>query len=339
MARKYFLPTVFVALQSVFAYGQQLVDVAESVVKIGIKGEELLFFGFAEGDQLIFSFEEANGRDMNTIEIVEMPSTSRFMDVKTSKIENKKLSVPKTAIYKFRFVNSAILPRTCRYKIQRMPASTATQKFNSTVYYSTFFDTTYVNEVENYLDRTDTVINNFADRTVKVNPLTAPGSSKACFNFLIPEEAVAWSFYISTNKGGQQVYADAAKTLGTNAASVIDKFPKYGPLAAVAIGAESYLKKIDTGQYINYWIVEGDNAELFSSGSQFRFLKKGKASNDFAKMEPGEGAYHFCFHNDSKVAAVTVTVKITAIIINEKMQSRSVKRMQVTQRSGMHLRN
>jgi hypothetical protein len=322
-----------------FAYSQQTIDIAESVVKVGIKGEEVVYYGFAEGDQLIFSFEEAGGKEMKEIEIIEMPANSRFMDVKITKIENKTISVPRTAIYKFRFANSALLPRSCKYKIQRIPASAATQKFNSTVYFDNYNDTSYVTEVESYLDRTDTIINNFQDRTVKVNPGTAPGSSKTTFNFTLPENTVAWSYYIYADKGGQQVYLDATKSINTNAGAVIEKFPKFGPLAAVAIEAPSYLAKLDTGQHINYWIVENENAELFQSGQQFRFLKKGKAINDFAKMEPGDRAFHFCLHNDYKDVPVTVTVKITAILINEKLASRSIKKMHITTRNGPHLRN
>src|SRR5215510_4663475 len=98
MGRKYFLQMMIMGLLTVnAANGQQPIDVAESVVKVGIKGEEVVYFGFAAGDQLIFSFEEANGKEMKEVEIVEMPSSSRFMDYKTSKIENKTITVPRTA--------------------------------------------------------------------------------------------------------------------------------------------------------------------------------------------------------------------------------------------------
>jgi hypothetical protein len=339
MSGNYFLMIMIFGSLSLLTYSQQPIDIAESVVKVGIKGEEVVYYGFAEGDQLIFSFEEAGGKEMKEIEIIEMPANSRFMDVKTSKIENKTINVPRTAIYKFRFANSALLPRACKYKIQRIPASTATQKFNSTVYFDNYNDTSYVTEVESYVDRTDTVINNFQDRIVKVNPATAPGSSKTTFNFTLPENTVAWSYYIYTDKAGQQAYLEAGKNLTSNAGAVIEKFPKFGPLAAVAIEAPSYLARLDTGQHINYWIVENENAELFQNGQQFRFVKKGKAINDFAKMEAGDRAFHFCLHNDYKDVPVTVTVKITAILINEKLASRSVKKMHITIRSGPHLRN
>lgn len=323
----------------VAAYGQKPVDVVESSIKVGIKGEEMVYYGFAEGDQLIFSFEETNGKEMKEVEIIEMPSSSKFMEYKTSKIENKTITVLRTGIYKFRFENSALLPRVCKYRIQRIPASPATQNFNTTVYFDDYNDTTYTTEVETYIDRSDTIISNFQDRTIKVNPLTAPGSSKTTFNFIIPENAVAWSYYVTADKSGQQLYMDAAKTLAGNSASVFEKFPKYGPLAAVALERPAYLTRLDTGQHINYWIVENENAELFLSGAQFRFIKKGKGINDFSRMEPGDRTFYFCLHNDYKDVPVTVMIKITVIQVNEKLDSRSVQKMHITVKRGMHLKN
>jgi len=340
VTKKYFLLFMFFgSLSMVTAYGQQPVDIAETSIKVGIKGEELVYFGFAEGDQLIFSFEEANGKEMKEVEIVEMPSTSKFMEYKTSKIENKTINVARTGIYKFRFANSALLPRICKYKIQRIPASQATQNFNTTVYFDEYFDTTYTTEIENYIDRSDTVINNFQDRTIKVNPLTAPGSSKSIFNFVLPENTIAWSYYISADNAGRQVYFDAAKVLASTSGREVSKFPTYGPLAALALETPSYLTKLDTGQHINYWIVENENAELFKNGDQFRFVKKGKAINDFSKMEPRDGVFYFCLHNDRKDVPVTVLVKITAIKVNEMLSSRTVQKMHVTTKRGMHLKN
>jgi hypothetical protein len=36
-------------------------------VKVGIKAEEEVYYGFAEGDQLIFSFEETGGKEMKKL--------------------------------------------------------------------------------------------------------------------------------------------------------------------------------------------------------------------------------------------------------------------------------
>ena len=107
---KYFLSLLLYGFLLVaVSYGQKPVDVAESSVKVGIKGEEMVYYGFAEGDQLIFSFEETGGKEMKEIEIVEMPSSSKFLEFKTSKIENKTINIARTGIYKFRFANAALL--------------------------------------------------------------------------------------------------------------------------------------------------------------------------------------------------------------------------------------
>src|SRR6188474_1206538 len=177
VTKKYFLTFMLSGLVSgLTVYGQKPVDVAESSVKVGIKAEEMVYYGFAEGDQLIFSFEEATGKEMKEVEIVEMPGTSKFMEYKTSKIVNKTINISRTGIYKFRFANSALLPRVCKFKIQRIPANGATQNFNTTVYFDTYNDTTYTTEIESYIEKADTIINNFQERNIKVNPTSVPGT-------------------------------------------------------------------------------------------------------------------------------------------------------------------
>jgi len=39
----------------------------------------------SEGDQLVFNFQEVNGKELKEIEIIEFPSTSKFMDYKKQK--------------------------------------------------------------------------------------------------------------------------------------------------------------------------------------------------------------------------------------------------------------
>ena len=122
------------------------IDVAENTLKIGRFGEETFFYGFAEGDKMIFSFEEANGKELKEIEIIELPSSSKFMDYKTSRIQNKTITINRAGIYKFRFANSAVAGRVCRFKIQRIPASDVTKNFNTSVSWKTFYDTTYTTD-------------------------------------------------------------------------------------------------------------------------------------------------------------------------------------------------
>src|SRR5450759_3242147 len=144
-------------------FGQTPIDVADNTFKVAGLAEEVFYYGFAEGDQLIFNFEEVNGKELKEVEILEDPSSSKYMDYKTSKISNKTLSILKTGIFKFRFSNSALLGRICKIKIKRIPSSDQTKSFNTSVYWRLDYDTTYVDLQERYLIKADTIINNITD--------------------------------------------------------------------------------------------------------------------------------------------------------------------------------
>ena len=319
-------------------YGQTPVNVAESTLKVGIMGEEIFYFGFAEGDKIIFNFEEMNGKELKELEIVEMPSTQKFVDYKTSKIVNKTIVVNKTAIYRFRFTSSAISVRLCKYKIQRIPASAASQNFNPTVFNNMVNDTTYTTEEEEYLAKTDTVITNYQDRIIKVNPTSNPAGNKSSFNFVLPENVIGWSYYLYVNQAGQQAYEEANKLIIAGEKSVITKFPAYNVLAALALNKPVSISKLQ-GESINYWIMEGENADLFSKGAQFRYIKKGKATNDYSRMDPRKGSLYFCFSNDNPTLPSSITVKITLVGVNEVLQTRQVKKMLISPKSKMYLKN
>jgi hypothetical protein len=326
-------------LTVVQSYGQTPVDVAEATLKVNILGEEIFYLGFAAGDKLIFSFEETNSKEMKEIEITEMPGTSKFIAAKISAIKNKEIKVEKTGIYKFRFTNAAISPRSCKYKIQRIPASTATQNFNTTVFTHVVNDTTYTTEEDAEMTKTDTVFTNFQDRTVKVGAGTTPSANKASFNFVLNDNVIAWSYYIHVNKAGQQAFDEANNKLISESKSLITKFPAYNILGALATGKPVTINKIEEGEDIAYWIMEGDNEAIFKSGGQFRFIKKGKAVNDYSRVDPRKGSLYFCFSNDNPTETVSVTVKITTVQVNEAMEIKAVKRIIVKPRTEMYLKN
>jgi hypothetical protein len=337
---KFILPIqLLVILSATRVSSQTPVDVIETTLKVAIMAEEIFYLGFAEGDKMIFSFEEANGKELKEVEIVEMPATSRYLEVKTSKIVNKTLDIPKTGIYRFRFTNSSIGARLCKYKIQRIPAGAATQNFNTTVFTHTVNDTTYINEDEDYIAKSDTVITNFQDRIIKVNPIGTAGGNKASFNFNLPENTVAWSFYICTDKTGQEIYTEANKEFLSSSASITQKFPLYNILTAVALNRPAAILKMETGPSVNYWVMDADNVAPFSAGTQFRYIKKGKGINDYARMEPRKGNLYFCFSTDSATEPVSVTVKISAVQANEAMETRQGKRMIITPKQKMYLKN
>lgn len=339
--KKITLLTLTAGLFSAFRlFGQTPIDVAESTLKVSAFGEEVFYYGFLEGDQLIFNFEEVNKKELKEVEIIELPSSSKFMDYKTKKIENKTLNITTTGIYKFRFSNSAIGGRVCKFKIQRIPASESSKKFNTNVYWKTISDTTYTTEQEKYLIKADTVISNLTDQTAKVHSAGNPNGNKTTFNFSLPANTVAWSYYIGVDQAGTQSYQKATNELAGKAGPLISKIPGYGPLAALALGGVSYLSQIQGGEDIDFYFVDNDNVNLFAAGQAFSYVKKGKVINDFSKMtSPLRGMYHVCLLNDNALTGVEVAVKITAIIVNQQWGTRPIQKMHVKSHQEAYLKN
>ncbi len=330
-----------VSLISTSLSAQTIIDVTETTLKIGAHGgEELFYYGFAEGDQLIFNFQEVNGKELKEIEITELPSSSKFMDYKSKKIENKTLNITKTGIYRFRFLNTALTGRICKIKIQRIPASETTKNFNSSVYWKTIYDTTYSTTQEEYLIKTDTTISNITDQTAKVHSVGNNYGNKTTFNFILPKNTVSWSYYIGVDQAGQQAYAQAMSELSNNASPIIARLPGYGPLAALALNCTSYLPVLQAGEDIDFYIVTGANVNLFLAGQAFNCLKRGKVINDFSKMtNPSEGQLHVCLSNDNAITGVNVAVKITAIVVTPFWGERPVTKMHIRSQQEASLKN
>ena len=104
-------------------------------------GEEEFYYGFAEGDVLVFNFEEKEGKELKEIEIIELPSSTKFADFKSSSVIDKRIKIQNTGVYKFRFNNGSVKPRICTLKLQRIPANEETKNFNTNWEWKTKFDT------------------------------------------------------------------------------------------------------------------------------------------------------------------------------------------------------
>ena len=86
---KGFLLSTAILIVSNACLSQQVIDVTEQTIKVGAMKTEEMYFGFAEGDQVIFNFTEADKKELKEIEITEWPNTSKFSDYKTWKVENR----------------------------------------------------------------------------------------------------------------------------------------------------------------------------------------------------------------------------------------------------------
>jgi hypothetical protein len=311
---------------------QSPIDVAENTFKVKGLGEEVFYYGFAAGDQIIFSFSEVDNKELKEVEIIEMPGSSKCMDFKSKKIDTKTLHVSSEAIYKFRFANGNVAGRICRVKIQRIPASPATANFNTNVLWRTVYDTTYHTEQETYLVKSDTIVRTVMDRNEKVDyALLNPGSNVSYVRFVLPENTVSWSYYIGVEGDGITTEA-----LAKDAADQVAKI-KGGAMGALALYGMSYFAKMSGRDAIYFDIVDDDNYNLVSTGNEYRAIKDGVVVNDFAQMRtPAKREYYFHMRND-KMHALNILLKVSAVIVNNQWGTRPVSKMNINQRQQAYL--
>ena len=337
---KNILPLLIFLMSGWTLNAQQEIELADNTFKVGGVSEKAFYYGFAAGDKLVFSFEEQRGKPLKEIEILELPGNSKFMEFKSKKIDKKEILVSQTGIYMFRFSNTALSGRVCKFKVQRIPANPEVQDFNSTVYWRTVSDTSYQTIEEKYLVRSDTAIHHITDQLATVHSYTNLNGNKTTFNFSLPDHTIAWSYYVGVDQQGKEAFDQAATTLAKKAGPILARMPGYGPMAALALNGTVFINRLQQGEDIDFYIVEGQNVNLFLAGQEFYYLKKGKVINDFSKMTaPLKGMLHFCLLNDNAIKGVSVTVKITAICVQEVWGTRPKQQMDITHRKVPYLKH
>jgi hypothetical protein len=323
-------------------YGQRI-DVAELTLKIGGTREESFYHGFAEGDQLVFNFEEINDKELKEIEIIELPGMSRFMDFKTASIKDKTINIPRNGIYKFRFQNSSLRGRICRIRIQRIPAGDLTQNFNTNVFWRTVRDTTYTPVRERFVSRVDTIVTMLTNQVAKVSSTTAVNGNpnRNVIDVTLPEGTTSWSYYIGVGTEGKDAYESAKKNFSKTVGASLASLSGYDPTTLLALSGINLIDKVQGRDNVKYYFIsDWNNAQLFRGGHEFLQYKQGDVVNDASQMKrPTSGKILLGLLNDNLMEPIEVFVRITAVQIRPYWDTRLVDRMEVRQYEEPYLKN
>lgn len=332
--------TVLIFITVFSAVGQKPVDVAELTIKIGSMGSEELFYGFAEGDEIIFNFEELNGKDLKEIEIIELPSSSKFMDYKTTEVLDKKILVNQTGVYQFKFNNSSFGKRVVKVKIQRVPKSDDLISFNTnwewkTIYDTTYtpytqdslvgYDTTYVEKTKKVLVQIDTLVTELFNKTERVHSETAIGKTQyAYLNVNLPTntynpnrfkpyqstEVISWSYWIGVGQKAVEEY-DKANSKLSESINAIGALTGYGALASLAVTGISMFSTPSVGDNVQYQFITVQNGvnKTFNSGNGI--AASGRNTNLL------QGGFTIQLFNDNFRKGIDVTVKLACVQIRK----------------------
>lgn len=336
---------------------QKTVDVADLTLKI--KGKETieLYYGFANGDQIIFNFEEASGKSIKEIEILELPSNSKFMDYKTSKIKNKIIKVNQNSVYRFSIRNSSLRGRVCKIKIERIAATDATVNFNTDWVWKSYndtvlnpytqdsiigYDTLNFKETVQELDSTIQSEVLLFDKQQRVHSSSNANSEKAWLSFKLPmnettalrtTEVVSWAYWVGVGDEAQKAWKRNVKIVGGIAKGVTKIF---SPLGALAVGVVSELMVPRLGEDVSYEITNLPNKELFKADLPHLRYDHGKGVagyRTFNDKDKRQGTYFVCLQNDNKLMGIDVTVKVIAILETKTFKSKQFNRSKITPRT------
>ncbi|QQS27781.1 MAG: hypothetical protein IPM47_12930 [Sphingobacteriales bacterium] len=323
-----------------FALAQMpLLEVANLTLKIGPKSEEVLYYGFAKGDKIIFTFKEEEQKELTEVSIEEFPEQIRFSDYKVKSIRAKHIDVNQKSVYVFKFVNNqAFKGRVCHIKIQRIPETDLTIDFNSQVRWIASYDTTFQIETREVLSGYDTIFSKneswelkkstleefvVFDKNQKVASRANLGgvSNRICIRFELPPNVSnnsrkqvlqGWAYWIGVGEEASMVWTENVKTIAGFAQGVI---AIYSPLGGLVAGLVSGLAIPKTGDDIYYAITDSVQAELFLSKKTFLPIDWGKGKGGFGKFNHTQpSAFYLCLENDNYLNAVDVTIKVVALI-------------------------
>lgn len=321
----------------------KLIEVADFTLKISGVSEELFYYAFSEGDVIVFSFEEVNGKELKEIEISEFSGQSRFMDYKTKKITDKKISITQTGIYTFRLSNSAILGRICKVHIQRIPKDDTAINFNTAVYWKIQYDTVYYTVQERYLLKTDSAFISVMSQVAKISSQNAlnGNSNKTIVDFSLPDNTVSWSYYLGVGNEGRKEFNDATDRFTKQVTPALLRIPGYGILGALALNGISYFNKVQGEDNVKYWfLADWNSVEAFNASKEFYQYKQGDVVNDAARMTaPRNGKVYLGLLNDNIMDPIEVMVKVNALTVTQVYATRPVKKYNVTSRKEPYLKN
>jgi hypothetical protein len=350
--------TILLTMLMNTSYSQQLIDVAELTIKVKANSEEELNYGFAEGDQIVFSFQEADGNELKEVEISEYPDVVKFMDYKTSKIENKKLNVLQNNVFRFRFKNSLLLKgRICKIKIQRIASKEETKIFNTNVKWvvkydttwNTFtkdfvigYDTVYLQKTKKEIEKEETLEENVIDKSERVHSKGNSKGNKSSVFFSLPQDVlsdnetkkvISWAYWVGVGEESNKAWQQNSKNIKGLASGIASA--TLTPLGALAVGQIANLIIPTSGEVVQYGLVDEMGKNSFYTGQQYRGWDFGNGTAGYKKFNERVikyGNYYVILLNENYIQSIDVNIKVSAILEHKIYKDVTYTEMQVNPR-------
>lgn len=331
--------SILLSMSSLLSYGQTTLEVTDQTIKIPAMKTETLEFGFAEGDQIVLSFFEVDGKELKSLEVIEYPSTIKYSDFKTYAIENKTIQVNKKAVYHFKFSNESVTGKVCKIKIQRIPASEQTRNFNTNVTWEPKQDTTWNTYTRNVIVGYDTTYHQQTKKEVlkteisevllleknqRVHTSMNSYGDKSYVSFTLPasvseayktSKVIGWAYWIGVGQESAEVWNEQISSIGGIVEGVASMYTS--PLGAYLLGEITTLLIPKNGDNVFYALTDHDNKNLFLADQVFNAFDKGEGMGGYKKIVDADmcnGTFYIVLYNDNSIDAIDVNVKVSSIV-------------------------
>ncbi len=311
---------VFCVMSCCLIMAQTPVVITDNTFKIKGNSEEILFVGLSENDVLHVDFKEIKDNAIKSIELSKYDATPFFTAFKTNNLD-KEFNIYKTGVYQIKLINDGMLARICKLKLIRTPASSKTQNFNSTVYWKRDQDTLFEKNFQKFTIKKDTTVLSVVDQVTKISSKNALNGNDnvSIVDFTLPDNTVAWSYYIGVGKEGKEAYNQAIDGTLKSAIKLISSVSSYGAMASLAIHGINLFNKAQGGDNVKYWFIKDEKSlNAFRNKEKFYQYKQGDVINDASQMKnPLKGKVYLGLQNDNIIEPIEVFVTVTAVTVVE----------------------
>ncbi|WP_300486630.1 hypothetical protein [Flavobacterium sp.] len=336
-------------------FAQKNSTVAEIAIQVKPGTTEELVYGFAEGDQILLTFEEENGKKLNEVSVSEFPDILKFKAMDVKKVKKQAIVVNHKGVYKFLFKNTDKEPKQLSVLIQRIPATEENRNFNTTVKWVTEQDTTWNSFTKEvvvgydtlYVRKTRKVVTfekkyeeMVVDKSQRVSAKTSLDPSQSGIFFALPgntitadetKKVVAWAYWVGVGKESNDYWQQNRKVIVGAVQGATTIFTS--PLGGLAAGAVTNLALPSIGEDVEYALVNEENKKLYLQGKPIKSYDFGKGiatSKRFTELGMLQGKFYVMLKNDNYVQPIDVNVKVSAIIEHKKFKEETYMDKQIS---------
>jgi hypothetical protein len=339
------------------SFGQRI-DVAELQLKLAPGANEVLYYGFAAGDRILFTVEEANGNTIHEVTVAEYPETIKYKGLEVKKEKNKEFDVANKTVYSFKFANNTKEERLCSVKIQRVPSLSSQKNFNTAVKWVTKQDTTWNSFTRDVVVGYDTLYVQktrkavafekryeevVLDKSQRVGSKAGSlGDNKTTVSFTLPQnftgkdetkKVVAWAYWVGVGEESNEFWKQNRKMIVGAVQGATTMFTS--PLGGIAAGAVTNLILPTNGEDVEYALASEQNSKLFMESKAYKYFDSGKGIAAYKRFTDGpmlQGKYYMLLSNDNYVQPIDVNVKVSAIIEHIKYKNENYTDRVITPR-------